>query len=260
MVRLVRLVSALLVAFFCGLVGASAQAGASLTFAVASIKPTPPAELETKWAPEAGGRFSARGITLKQLAALAYGVHEYQILGGAKWINAERWNIEAKAEGFPGRFNRQQLLPAMKALLEDRFQLRASMRTKVMQIYALVPARSGTRLKAPGEQAGTMSFGRGFVNGKSVSMDLLARTLSAALERPVVDRTGLSGVYEVRLEWAPDPADSGVPGDPSDLADLDPSLGSIFTAIQAELGLRLKATRGPAAVVEILEAKRPSEN
>ena len=237
---------------------AGAQADQSLTFEVASIKPAPASEQETKWGPEPGGRFSARGVTLKQLTALAYGVQEYQISNGPKWMATDRWSIEAKAEGFRGRFNREQLLQVMKALLTDRFQLRTQLRTKVMPVYALVQAESGPKLMAATEKSSTMGFGSGFVNGKSVSMDLLARTLSMALERPVVNQTGLRGEYEVHLKWLPEleMADA-VPGEK---ADPDPSLGSIFTAIQSELGLRLRGTRGPAEVVEILEVERPSEN
>jgi uncharacterized protein (TIGR03435 family) len=240
---------------------AGAQADQSLTFEVASIKPTPASEQETKWGPEPGGRFSARGVTLKQLTALAYGVQEYQISNGPKWMATDRWSIEAKAEGFRGRFNREQLLQVMKALLTDRFQLRTQLRTKVMPVYALVQAESGPKLTAATEKSSTMGFGRGFVTGKSVSMDLLARPLSMALERPVVNQTGLRGEYEVHLKWLPEleMADS-VPGEKADPADPDPSLGSIFTAIQSELGLRLRGTHGPAEVVEILEVKRPSEN
>jgi uncharacterized protein (TIGR03435 family) len=130
-----------------------------------------------------------------------------------------------------------------------------------MPVYALVQAESGPKLMAATEKSSTMSFGRGLVTGKSVSMDLLARTLSMALERPVVNQTGLRGEYEVHLKWLPEleMADA-VPGEKADPADPDPSLGSIFTAIQSELGLRLRGTRGPAEVVEILEVKRPSEN
>jgi hypothetical protein len=121
-----------------------AQAGQPLTFEIASVKPTPASDQETKWGPEPGGRFSARGVTLKQLIAVAYGVQEYQIAGGPKWMTADRWSIEAKAEGFRGRFNRVQPLQVMKALLVDRFQLRTHLRTKDMPVYALVQAKYST--------------------------------------------------------------------------------------------------------------------
>jgi len=238
-----------------------AQVDQSLTFEVASIKPTPTSDLGTKWGPEPGGRFSAEGATLKQLIALAYGVQEYQVSGGPKWMTTDRWSIEAKAEGFRGRFNREQLLQVMKALLADRFQLRTHLGMKDMPVYALVQSKSGAKLKASAQQSSTMGFGIGFVSGKSASMDLLARTLSMVLERPVMNRTGLNGEYEVHLEWSPEPGlGNALAGKPADPTDLDPRLVSIFTAIQSELGLRLKAKRGPAEVVEILEAKRPSEN
>ena len=71
-----------------------AQADRPLTFEVASIKPAPASAQETEWGPEPGGRFSARGTTLKQLTALAYGVQEYQISGGPRWMTRDRWSIE----------------------------------------------------------------------------------------------------------------------------------------------------------------------
>ena len=238
-----------------------AQAERSLTFGVASIKPTPAADQETKWGPEPGGRFSASGTTLKQLIAVSYGVQEYQISGGPKWMATDRWSIEAKVAGFKGRFNRQQLAQVMKALLADRFQLRTHPRTKNLPVYLLVLSKYGPKLRAPSEQSSTIDFGRGFVNGKSVSMDLLARALSMVLERPVVNQTGLSGEYEVHLKWLPDPEPGNTPpGEPADPPDPDSRLAPIFTAVQSELGLRLNAARGPAEIVEILEAKRPSEN
>jgi hypothetical protein len=67
----------------------------------------------------AGGRFSAKGATARHLIALAYGMQEDRILGGLKWIDRDRWTIEAKAEHFPGMFNRERLLQAMKAMLAD---------------------------------------------------------------------------------------------------------------------------------------------
>jgi uncharacterized protein (TIGR03435 family) len=71
------------IATFLGLCAVAwAQAGQPLTFEIAFIKPTPASDRETKWGPEPGGRFSARGVTLKQLVAVAYGVQEYQIAGG----------------------------------------------------------------------------------------------------------------------------------------------------------------------------------
>jgi uncharacterized protein (TIGR03435 family) len=236
-----------------------AQADRPLTFEVASIKPAPASAQETEWGPEPGGRFSARDVTLKQLIAMAYGVQEYQISGGPKWMNRDRWSIEAKAAGFPGRFNRAQILPAMKALLADRFQLRAHLRTKNVPVYALVQSKSGPKLEAPAAQSSTMSFGRGFVSGTSVGMDLLARTLSMALERPVVNQTGLNGEYAVKLKWAPETATgNSIQEGPAEPADPDSGLASIFTVIQSELGLRLKAKRGPADFVEVLDARRPS--
>ena len=228
-------------------------------FEVASIKPTPSSLVETQWGPAPGGRFTAQGITAKQLIALAYGVRESQVVGGPKWIHQNRWNVEAKAANFSGTFNRQQLLEAAKSIVSERFQLRARTETREMAVYLLVVADGGHRLKATTEASPFMRVARGVLEGKSVTMDLLARTLSNTLDRAVINQTGVQGAYEVRLTWTPDPGLDGAPG--GNPTDHDVSiLGSIFTEIQNQLGLRLKADRGPGEVVEIEQVQLPGEN
>ena len=86
----------------------------------------------------------------------------------------------------------------------------------------------------------------------------IVQTLANQLGRPVVDKTGLKGLYDVKLTWTPDPAVQG-PGGP-DAPPADPSGPSIFTAIQEQLGLKLDAAKGPVEMIVIDSLQKPSEN
>ncbi len=89
--------------------------------------------------------------------------------------------------------------------------------------------------------------------------------LSGVLARPVLDKTGLHGVYDFKLEWAPEPGEDvlaalGLPSRPEAPPPVDSSRPSIFTAVQEQLGLRLESRKGPVEIIVIDHAERPSEN
>jgi uncharacterized protein (TIGR03435 family) len=97
------------------------------------------------------------------------------------------------------------------------------------------------------------------MQGFSATMDGLAHALATAVGRPVTDTTNLTGIYDFVLEWSPDAGTANPAG--SDPAQTQAPTGpTIFTAIQEQLGLQLKATRGPADMVVIDRAERPSAN
>jgi uncharacterized protein (TIGR03435 family) len=139
------------------------------------------------------------------------------------------------------------------ALLQDRFQLKTHDETKEMEVYRLVVAKGGPKLKRIEKATG--------VSGKSTKTaeQVSARTtlagfaeyLSGRLDRPVVDQTGLTEAYEIQLAWTPDTAD----------APTDSNSPSIFTAIQEQLGLRLTAGKMSVRrlVVDHIE-KNPTDN
>ena len=104
----------------------------------------------------------------------------------------------------------------------------------------------------------SMRIGRGSLEAVAMDIDLIAQTLASQLGRPVLNKTGLKGLYDVKLTWTPDPALQG-PGGP-DAPPADPSGPSIFTAIQEQLGLRLDSAKGPVDVIVIDSVQRPSEN
>lgn len=216
-------------------------------FEVVSIKPAADqGRLRIDFSP--GGRFSARGVTVKILLRNAYGLQDYQISGGPGWISTAGFDIEARADAGAGEPAREQVLKMIGALLADRFRLASHRETGQLPIYALVVGKRGAKLQAAGSGAApTRSLKMGHLVTKKMSMTELANILTFDLKRPVRDDTGLKGDFAFTLEWAPGLGQS----------DAGPSL---FTAVQEQLGLKLESTKGPVEVLVIDHVERPSEN
>jgi uncharacterized protein (TIGR03435 family) len=166
----------------------------------------------------------------------------------------------------------------MQALLEDRFKLKLHRETREVPVYALVVAKSDSKLrqfeertctppdpsKQPSEQKPTVCKGssisgtpRSFVvDWMGGNLDLLSSGLygiEATDRRPIINRTGITGAFTFRLEFARLlPAQGGA-------AD-DPSLPSIFTALEEKLGLKLEPSKGPQEFLVIDNLERPTEN
>lgn len=263
----------------------SQSATAPLTFEVASIKPSGPDDHRTMIQMQPGGGVRTTGTTLKVLIGMAYDVRDFQISGGPGWIQADRFDISAKAEQAAGAelpddprkmtdAQRQtvadQMRERLRGLLADRFHLTLHRETKEESVYALVIGKGGSKLQEAkaGEREGPrgmMRMGRGQLSGQGVQLDMLTRTLSSQLGRPVIDRTGLQGNFDFKLEWTPDPGQAAGPfggGPPG--ADAppppDPNGASIFTAVQEQLGLRLESQKGPVEMLVIDRVEKPSEN
>ena len=236
-------------------------------FTVATIKPTAAKDDSFAYRVLPGGQLTAMGVTLKFLIMQAYQVRAFQVSGGPNWVAADRWDIQAKPEGIEGRPSSAQEAVMVRALLEDRFQLKAHRETKDMPIYALVTAKDGPKLAATADTS--VHGGRtppGAWSLKNVGTADLVRYLSQQLSRTVIDKTGLSGHYDVKLEWTPQhseggPEALGLPVTPDGATPGASTVGpSIFTAIQEQLGLKLESTRGPVEIVVIDRAEKPSAN
>jgi uncharacterized protein (TIGR03435 family) len=238
-------------------------------FDVVAIKPN--ADNDNRWAfRTSGGRgFTATGVTLKFLIAEAYHVRAYQIPGGPGWIGTERWDLRAKVEGIEGRLQRDQFDTMFRTLLEDRFQLKVHIDTKEMPVYALVVGKNGSKLIAhtasPSSPAGTSNSGRGSLTVEKEGTARLANLLSLQLGRTVIDKTGLKGEYDFKLEWAYEqgqggPEAFGLPPDSPRTPPVEANGPSIFTAVQEQLGLRLESQKGPVEILVIDHAEKPSEN
>jgi len=272
---------------------AQATIDESLAFEVASVKPNKSGDNRVMLGIQPGGRFNATNVAVRMLIRNAYQVQETQLVGGPGWINSDRFDIVAKAEGnLPpqpiGSVGPIQIM--LRNLLKDRFKLVVHRETREMPIYALVLARNdgklGPQLKksdvdcvalaaargraggpppvppGPGEriQCG-MQIGPGQMKGGGFPLSQLAQTLSQFVQRMVLDRTGLTGPYDLDMTWTPEPGQGLPPGGPPPgvtLPQVDPNGPSIFTALQEQLGLKLDSTRGPVEVLVIDSVEMPS--
>jgi uncharacterized protein (TIGR03435 family) len=215
-------------------------------FEAAVIKLTDPQSPVAGGTRFASNRFTATG-SVQALVQLAYGVQEFQISGGPKWLNSDKFNIDARPERTADRAEMKRML---QALLADRFKVVLHTETREIPVYALLRAKNGVKVQKVKDGTTSMTSGRGRLSGK-MSMSDFARALVPTLGRTVLDRTGIAGVFEIKLEWMPDEAVPTVS---------DASGPSLFTALQEQLGLRLQSTKGPVEVLVIDHAEKPSEN
>ena len=264
------------------------SASAPLTFDVASVKPSAGDEHRVFIQLQPGGGLRTSGTTLKMLITQAYDMRDFQISGAPGWISSERYDIMAKSErsttpdaGGPDEMRKmtdeqrktfqEQMRERLRSLLAERFQLTVHKETKEQPVYALVVGKSGSKLQESQSKEGDgprgmMRMGRGQLNGQGVQLPMLANMLSNQVGRPVLDRTGLKGNYDFKLEWTPDPGQSGGPfgGPPPPGVDAppppDPNGPSIFTAVQEQLGLRLESQKGPVDILVIDHVEKPSAN
>jgi len=197
------------------------------------------------------------------LISFSYQIKYEWVLGGAGWVNSVEYAIEAKAADSPAPTS-AQLLRMMQLLLEDRFKLKFHRETKEVPGYALVLAKSGTKLKeaigndplqpgGPAMFAGKAVAGVGMLAGP-MTTSTIAELLSGSLQVPVIDRTGLNGVYVLNLRWKPMEGEAGF----KTTDDFD--LPSIFTAVEEGLGLRLEPQKVSIDLIVIDHAEKPSGN
>ena len=226
---------------------------------------------------------------------LSLNPQSFPISGGPGWLDSDHYDITAKAEGNPPL--ETMMGPMLQSLLEDRFKLKLHRETREVPVYALTVAKAGLKLKpldkpdcdppdltrilappAPGQQppnfCGAARFGR---NGAILTLNIHTMSLKEfsqyisrgplgpQLDRPVIDKTGIDGIFDFHLEFAPDqntpgfllqlrrPVQNGVPSD-------EPVGPSIFTALQEQLGLKLDPTKGPGDFLVIDHVEKPSEN
>jgi uncharacterized protein (TIGR03435 family) len=195
-----------------------------------------------------------------------------QIIGGPAWTGSERYDITATIGSELATRPASELTPLqpllLRSLLEDRFKLKAHWETRNLPRYALVLAREDGRLgpqlhrssadcSADFSACATTARQGLYASGGTPLSSLSNYLASAVVQQVVVDRTGLEGRFEIRLEWAPDQASSVGRGDTATQPADKPA---IFTALQEQLGLKLEAERGPVDVVVIDHVERPTQD
>jgi uncharacterized protein (TIGR03435 family) len=231
------------------------------SFAVATIKPSDPDHpLEAEGSPIAH-RSVLAGTSVRFLLAFVYDVHDKQIVDAPAWLGTEQFDIVGVAD-VPGTPSLEQLKTMERKLLVDRFQLKFHWETREMPAYVLTVGKSGARLEGSKDPGGPPSFlgrpDRG-MKGLNLTMTNFAQLLqSGIMDRPVVDRTGMTGKYDFALRWTPDQTEFGGRFPAAvDGADAPPGM---FTAMQEQLGLRLSAEKTAVRVMVIDRVEQPSAN
>ena len=252
--------------------GALAQSKtAPKQFDVATIKPSAVDNGDFAVRALPGGTLICTGVTLKMLIMEAYDVKAFQISGGPSWVGTARWDLEAKVErAFRDDFPLAQERLMLRALLEDRFQLKVLSETKEMPVFALVVATAGSKLTPHAGEAipygQRFRLGLGLYSVKQGNIAMFVTELTRQLWRPVIDKTDLKGEYDFTLEWTPQPGQGGpeslgLPPQPLESAPpVNPDGPSIFSALQEQLGLRLDSQKGPVEVIAIDSVAEPSAN
>lgn len=249
----------------CLSVPAPAQAPTTRTkfdaFDVATVKPVDPeAKAGRTFKMDGPHRWLATNYTLQALIALAYDLNPRTISGGPGWMDSQKYSIEAITPGniAPTRLEQMQML---RALLVERFGLKFHRQEKEFAIYVLSIAKGGPKLRPaarpddPQQLFGIVYPGKIVVPARNVTMDdFVAMLQRATLDKPTVNKTGLTGKFDFDLEWAQDETQYG--GDVPKASD-DAQSPPLFTAVQEQLGLKLEATRGMVSAMVVDQAVRP---
>jgi uncharacterized protein (TIGR03435 family) len=210
--------------------------------------------------------FTTGNATLKSILHFAFALPESQIVDAPAWVDSTNFDIVAKAgpdadaqlNALSGDQNDLAKQLMVQALLADRFRLKTHRETRQLPIYDLVVAnpKTGPKLLPTEAHGTTIDNNKRSIRiiGGDDSVELLAEYLAKTLGRNVVDKTALTGRYDINLKWTPEDA-IAANADPAPDAPPD-----IFTAIQEQLGLKLESTKAPVPVLVIDHIEMPSEN
>ncbi len=235
-----------------------------------------------------------KNTTLRNLIRMAYHVRDFQIAGGPAWIDSDRYDMEVKMGSDWTIESREQMIgPTLQALLKERFKLNLHREMKELPVYSLTISKYGHRLPPSKGRCTNFQWGRYAIPpGKqspdycgaveagpnlrlnhtldAVGMNIngtsgLTAVLSRELGRDVIDKTGLTGLFDIHLEWNREATarSIGPEGriDPSKLApSTDDESPSIFTALEDQLGLKVDSIKGPVEILVIDRAEKPAVN
>jgi uncharacterized protein (TIGR03435 family) len=252
-----------------GIIGASsmhAQSPAKPQFEVASVKPNTDDGRMISIPVRSGDRVLMHNNQVGNMILYAYHVFNYQVIGETRL--PEKWNwydIDAKVEGSPSD---EEIRLMFQSLLEDRFKLKVHHETREMEVYKIVVARNGSKLKPTTKddyetaiEGKSITVRKGTVGislwkegahliGKNVTMAQLAYSLTGQLDGPVVDATGIVGTFDFDVLFAP----ANWPPD----SEFNPPF--LPAALKADLGLAIEKGKAQVDVLVIDHLEKPTPN
>jgi bla regulator protein BlaR1 len=235
----------------------TAQSGDPVTakFEVASIRPA--TQDSNHDFDSDRGRCVVHNFTLKHLIAQAYDIYPGLISGGPKWVDTDSFDINAK---IPEEFAQpsHDVVPLMvQSLLADRFQLVVHREPRQVSGYELVVIEKGSKLQRakPDAKGSNLHTNNTHLKAENVTMTAFAKSLSRNHDvgKLVVDKTGLTDGFNFELDWVSEKLASNADG-----SSADPPL--IFTALQEQVGLKLRPAKITVPAIVIDRAEKPSEN
>jgi uncharacterized protein (TIGR03435 family) len=216
--------------------------------------------------PPAGGRFQANNVTLRTLIRTAYDVENFQISGGPRWLDADKFDVNAKAAGSATWPETRTML---QELLAARFKLSLTRESRTMPAYALVIAKNGPKLAPPTDPGcqppplGACSrlrfANRKALSGVNVSTAQLAQVLTTFMGRPIIDKTGITGIFDFKMDFIPDlpRSEQAQSADDGAAQSLAPS---VFTSLQEQLGLKLIPHKDAVEILVISHGEQLAPN
>jgi uncharacterized protein (TIGR03435 family) len=241
--------------------------------AVTGTKPQPDFDVSTIKPNNTGGgsisvntgidTLRATNVQLKSLIEWAFNVKEDQIFGLPHWAEVSHYDIVAKVvDAEPEvlrNLTREERATMVRHLLESRLQMKTHLEVRTLPVLELMVAKSGSKLTVAPPGANLKSSRNSMHTDDAVMtltathdrMEDIAGVLSDQVHKPVVDKTGLTGLYDFELKWQRDETPNA-PG--------DASLPTLYTALQEQLGLRLESGKAPVNVVVIDDIHEPTEN
>ena len=255
---------------------AAQQVPSETAFEVASVKRNQSGETRVSQGLQPGGRYVAINLPIRTLIMRAYRLLEFRLAGAPGWIDTERYDIIGLA---PGATTADDITPRLQRLLADRFKLAAHMEKRDVPVLWLVLANKDGRLgpkfhRSSADCPITPPLGiapppvcimrltpASLATGGS-PMIAFVNVFSQITGKTVVDRTGLTGLFEADLQWTPDapPVTSALPVAPETAQAYDPNGPSFTTAIREQLGLRLESRTDSMNVLVIDRIEHPTEN
>ena len=229
--------------------------------------------------------FSAMNVTLQALIQEAYGVEANQIVGPADLLASAAYDVDVKVansadNNVDPESHAKEAQRALRAVLEDRFQLKIHRENEQISTYALEVADGGSRLqlaKPAGSYPDAIKGPNGRLLDSSVRLKLeagqvvgmeargmsvpdFAQQLSRQFGAPVQDKTGIAGRYDFSLKWTRDASEPGADDGQATYPARSSAVPSLFTAIQEQLGLKLEPQKAPMEILVIDHVARPAEN
>lgn len=234
-------------------------AAAALKYDVVTVKENKSQSYMTSFLDDEGDMLKIENANLLAMLMEAFNLHDYLIEGVPAWGKSQHFDVQGKIlDATPEQIKAltlEQRRAMLAAVLQQRFGLKTHWVTRDKPEYELIVAKNGSKLKESTEKQTSSALNMNALDATRITTDDLAKDLAARLEKPVVNKTALTGRYDIKLKWSVE--GQKLNGDDAQDEETAPSM---FTAVKETLGLELKPSHGPVQVLVVDAAELPAAN